>query len=275
MFGSFLITLREGLEAALIIGIILAYLARLGQRRHFGTVWLGTAVAILISLGAGWIFFATAAEFTGRAEQLFEGLVSLLAVGVLTYMIFWMRKQAINIKRELHARIDAALEKRSVLSLAALAFVAVLREGIETVLFMFALTRAVSPIFAVIGGILGLSLAVVLGYALYAGGRRLNLRTFFNVTGILIILIAAGLLAYGIHELNEAGIVPPVVEHVWDINFIINEKSTVGSLLKSLFGYNANPSLTEAVGYVVYLILIGWFFLRPARGKTEAVSERA
>ncbi len=156
MFGSFLITLREGLEAALIIGIILAYLAKLGQRRHFGTVWLGTAAAILIILGAGFIFFATAAEFKGRAEQLFEGLVSLLAVGVLTYMIFWMRKQAINIKRELHARIDAALEKRSVLALAALAFVAVLREGIETVLFMFAATRAVSPISSVIGGNIGI-----------------------------------------------------------------------------------------------------------------------
>lgn len=265
MFGSFLITLREGLEAALIIGIILAYLAKLGQRRHFGTIWLGTAVAVLISLVIGLIFFSTAAEFKGRTEQLFEGLISLLAVGVLTYMIFWMRKQAINIKRELQARIDAALEKRSVLALATLAFVAVLREGIETVLFMFAATRAVSPISSIIGGTLGLFLAVVLGYALYAGSSRLNLRSFFNVTGILIILFAAGLMAYGIHELNEAGIVPSVVEHVWDINSIINEKSMVGSLLKSLFGYNANPSLTEALGYVVYLVLIGWFFLRPPR----------
>ena len=183
MLSSLLITLREGLEAALIIGIILAYLARTDNRRGFKPVWLGISLAVLASLIAGATIYLLAGEFTGQAEEIFEGLAMFVAVGVLTWMIFWMRKQAVDIKVHLHAQIQSVLSGGSSLGLVLLAFVVVVREGIETVLFLFAATRvAESAALFAIGGLLGLALAVVIGYSIYRGTSRLNLRAFFNVT---------------------------------------------------------------------------------------------
>ena len=262
MLSSLLITLREGLEAALIIGIILAYLARTDNRQGFRQVWLGISLAVAVSLIAGVVIYFSAGELEGRAEQVFEGLALLTAAGVLTWMIFWMRKQAVNIKGHLHAQIQSALGSRSSVGLVVLVFVAVTREGIETVLFLFAATRvAESPILFAAGGLLGLAIAVGIGYSIYKGTSKLNLRLFFNVTSLLLILFAAGLLAHGIHEFHEAGIIPPVVEHVWDINHILPEKSTFGRFLAAIFGYNANPSLVEVVAYFAYLTLaLGAYF---------------
>ena len=262
MLSSLLITLREGLEAALIIGIILAYLARTDNRQGFRQVWLGISLAVAVSLIAGVVIYFSAGELEGRAEQVFEGLALLTAAGVLTWMIFWMRKQAVNIKGHLHAQIQSALGSRSSVGLVVLAFVAVTREGIETVLFLFAATRVgESPILFAAGGLLGLAIAVGIGYSIYKGTSKLNLRLFFNVTSLLLILFAAGLLAHGIHEFHEAGIIPPVVEHVWDINHILPEKSTFGRFLAAIFGYNANPSLVEVVAYFAYLTLaLGAYF---------------
>lgn len=263
MAASLLITLREGLEAALIIGIILAYLARTGNRDKAGTVWLGTLAAVVLSGLAGATIFLTAGSFEGRTEQLFEGTAMFTAVAVLTYMIFWMRKQAINIRAHLQAQVNTALLSGSRLALGLLAFVAVGREGIETALFMFAATKAASPFAATVGGLLGLGAAVILGYLLYRGTYRLNLRAFFNVTSVLLLLFAAGLLAHGIHEFHEAAVIPTVIDHVWDINPILDEKSTLGSFLKALFGYNGNPSLVEVFAWVSYLVLVGWAYFRP------------
>ncbi len=264
MLGSFLITLREGLEAALIIGIILAYLARTGNRQGFKPVWLGTSLAVLVSLIVGAIIYLLAGEFTGRAEEIFEGIAMFLAAGVLTWMIFWMRKQAINIKAHLHAQIQSVLIGGSLLGLATLAFIVVVREGIETVLFLFAATRvAESPVLFVVGGFLGLAVAIVIGYSIYKGSSGLNLRAFFNVTSIVLIVFAAGLLAHGIHEFHEAGLIPSVVEHVWDINHILPEKSTFGQFLTAIIGYNGNPSLVEVIVYPVYLVLVLWAYFRP------------
>lgn len=263
MAASVLITLREGLEAALIVGIILAYLARTGNRDKSGTVWLGTLAAISFSLLAGAIVFLTAGSFEGRTEELFEGTAMFTAASVLTYMIFWMRKQAINIRAHLQAQVNTALQSGSDLALGLLAFVAVGREGIETVLFMFAATTTASPVAATAGGLLGLAVAVVLGYLLYRGTYRLNLRAFFGVTSALLLLFAAGLLAYGIHEFHEAGVIPPVIEQVWNINPILDENSTLGSFLKALFGYNGNPSLVEVLAWASYLVLVGWAYFRP------------
>ncbi len=266
MLGSFLITLREGLEAALIIGIILAYLAKTDNRQGFKPIWLGVSLAVLVSLIAGAIFWRLAVEFTGRAEEIFEGLAMFLAVGVLTWMIFWMRKQAINIKVHLHAQIQSALTSGSALGLVVIAFVVVVREGIETVLFLFAATRvAESPVLFTVGGFLGLAIAIVIGYSIYKGSSRLNIRTFFNATSLVLIVFAAGLLAHGIHEFIEAGIIPPLVEHVWDINHILPEKSTFGLFLKAILGYNGNPSLIEVIAYPVYLALALVFYFRPVR----------
>ena len=264
MLGSLLITLREGLEAALVIGIILAYLAKTDNRSGFKYVWTGTGLAVLASLVAGALIYFLAGEFTGRAEEIFEGSAMFLAAGVLTWMIFWMRQQAINIKAHLHAQIQSVLTSGSTLGLILLAFVVVVREGIETVLFLFAaLTVAESPAAFTAGGLLGLVIAVLLGYSVYKGSARLNLRTFFNATSIVLIIFAAGLLAHGIHEFHEAGIIPPVIEHVWDINNILPEKSTFGRFLTALTGYNGNPSLVEVIAYAAYLALaLGLYFRR-------------
>ncbi|HXF81906.1 MAG TPA: iron uptake transporter permease EfeU [bacterium] len=274
MAASFLITLREGLEAALILGIILAYLSRTGNRDRAGSVWAGTAAAVLLSLGAGGMVFLTAGSIEGRAEEIFEGVAMFTAAAVLTYMIFWMRRQAINIRAHLQAQVHTALESGSALALGLLAFVAVGREGIETALFMFAAARTTSSYETTVGGLLGLAAAALLGYLLYRGTYRLNLRAFFNVTSILLLLFAAGLLAHGFHEFHEAAIIPPVIEHVWDINPILNENSTLGSFLKALFGYNGNPSLVEVLAWAGYLALVGWAYFRPATAR-ELQPQRA
>lgn len=274
MFSAFLITLREGLEAALIISIILAYLTRSDKRSAFKQVWLGTGLAIAVSLIAGAIIFVVAGEFTGRAEEIFEGIAMLLAAGVLTWMIFWMRKQAVGIRGHLQSQVQSALAGGSSFALLALTFVVVVREGVETALFLFATTRVEeSAVLSAVGGILGLAVAVVIGYGLYRGASRLNLRTFFNVTSLLLIVFAAGLLAHGIHEFQEAAIIPFVVEHVWDINHILPEGSGVGLFLKAIVGYNGNPSLIEVVGYVAYLAAVLGLYLRSTSGNTRRVVE--
>lgn len=267
MAASMLITLREGLEAALIVGIVLAYLTRIGSRERVAAVWAGTFGAVVLSVLIGGLIFLTAGEFEGRAEAVFEGTAMFTATGVLTYMIFWMRRQAIGARAHLVAQVNSALQAGGGFALGLLAFVAVGREGIETALFMFAATKAASPVAATAGGLLGLAAAVVLGFLLYRGTYRMNLRAFFNVTSVLLLLFASGLLAHGIHEFHEAGLIPPVIEHVWDINPILSETSTAGSFLRALFGYNANPSLIEVLAWAGYLGLVGWAYFRPATAK--------
>jgi len=265
MLGSLLITLREGLEAALIIGIILAYLDRTGNRKGFKHVWVGTTLAVALSIAAGAAIYLIAGEMSGAAEEIFEGLAMFLAAGILTWMIFWMRKQAVNIKAHLHAQVQSALTSGSSLALVLLAFFIVIREGIETVLFLFAATRvAESPALFTAGGLLGLVMAVLLGWSIYKGSAHLNLRAFFNVTSIVLIVFAAGLLAHGMHELHEANVIPPIIEHLWDINHIVPEQSVLGRFLTALTGYNANPSLLEAVVYGVYLVAAFLLYFRPA-----------
>ncbi len=261
MVPSLLITLREGLEAALITGIILAYLAKIGHRDHSRTVWAGVGFGVVASLLAGAVIFFTAGELEGRSEDLFEGTAMFAAVAVLTYMIFWMRKQAINIRAHLQAQVHTALESESTVALGLLAFVAVGREGIETALFMFAATKAATPVAAIAGGLLGLGTAVIVGYLLYRGTYRLNLRTFFNVTSVLLLVFAAGLLAQGIAEFHSAGIVTPL--RLWDAHRLLDEGSPVGAFLQSLLGYHQYPSLVQIVAYIAYLVLVGWGYFRP------------
>ncbi len=263
MLSALLITFREGLEAALIIGIILAYLVSTGNRDRSKAVWIGTGLAVVISLVVGVVIYFSAGQLEGRSEEIFEGIATLTAAGVLTWMIFWMRKQAVNIKKHLHAQIQSALGSGSTFGLLGLAFIAVVREGIETVLFLFAAVRvSESALLSALGGILGLAIAIGVGYGIYKGTSKLNLSTFFKVTGLLLILFAAGLLAYGIHELQEAGIIPVVIEHVWDINHVIPETSIIGRFLAAVFGYNANPSLLEVIAYCLFLgfTMVGYFY---------------
>jgi high-affinity iron transporter len=261
--GAALLTTREGLEASLIVGIVLAYLAKTDNRRYFGIIWAGTAAAVAVSVVTGAALFFTVGALEGRSEQIFEGIAMLSAVAVLTWMIFWMRKQAVNIKRELEARIEGAIVAGSAFGLASVVFFAVLREGWETALFLFAISESSSPLATTIGAVAGLVVAVTLGVGLYMGSRRLNLRQFFTVTGILLIVFAAGLLAHGIHEFQEAGLLPMTIEHVWNTNGIVSEGSTFGEFLTTLFGYNGNPSLLEVLAWLAYLSAALAFFLAP------------
>jgi high-affinity iron transporter len=261
--GAALLTTREGLEASLIVGIVLAYLAKTDNREFFRIIWAGTAAAVAASIASGAVLFFTVGELEGRAEQIFEGAAMFSAVAVLTWMIFWMRRQAANIKKELEAKLAGAIAAGSVVGLASVVFFAVLREGWETALFLFAISESSTPLSTSIGAGVGLTISITLGVALYMGSRRLNLRQFFTVTGILLIVFAAGLLAHGIHEWQEAGLLPLTVEHVWDTNGIVSEGSTSGEFLTALFGYNGDPSLLEVLAWASYLCLALWFFLRP------------
>jgi high-affinity iron transporter len=220
--AAFLVAMREGIEAALIISILLAYLKQIQAQDRSYLVWWGTGLAVAVSVLIGTVIFAIGAEFEGEAEQVFEGLVTLAAVGVLTWMIFWMRRQGARVKSELQERVDTALLTGG-FALAALAFVAVLREGVETALFIFAAAKGTAVDSGgvgaqVLGATLGLLVAVVLGVLLYRGGLRLNLRSFFRITGLLLIVVAAGLFAYSLHELQEAGWLPMLAGTAFDIS---------------------------------------------------------
>ena len=261
MLASFLLSLREGIEAALIIGIVLGALRKLHRTEMAPAVWYGAFSAVLVSLVTGVLLTAFGLSLEGAAEQIFEGVAMLLAAAVLTWMIFWMNRQARSLKGELESGVDQALSAGGTRALFSLAFLAVVREGIELALFLTAATFASDPRSTILGSLLGIGVAILLGWGLFASTVRLNVRRFFQVTGFLFILFAAGLVAHGVHEFNEAGLIPSVVEHVWDVNPILDEDSTTGSLLKALFGYNGNPSLTEVLAYLAYFVLI-YFSLR-------------
>ncbi len=269
MLASLLLSLREGLEAALIIGIVLGALHRLNRTEMAPAVWYGAFSAVLVSVVTGVALTAFGLSLEGAAEQIFEGFAMLLAASVLTWMIFWMNRQARYIKSNLEAGVNRASSTGGKRALFSLAFLAVVREGIELALFLTAATFATDTRSTIFGALLGLGAAVLLGWGLFATTIRLDLRRFFQVTGVLLILFAAGLVAYGVHEFNEAGWIPSVIEHVWNLNPILDESSTFGSMLKALFGYNGNPSLTEVLAYLGYYLAI---FLglrrtnRPAQG---------
>ncbi len=266
MGGAFIITLRDGLEAGLIVSIVLAYLKASGHRPHFRTVLLATVAAVALSLGVGAGIFVAAGEFEGRAEAAFAGFVTLTAVAFTSWMIVWMKRQAASIRRSLEREVATAIGMGSVLALALIPFSAVLREGLEASVFLFAATRTSTPLESTVGAAAGIVLAIGLAWGIYSGAYRLNLRLFFNVTGILLIFLAAGLLAHGMSELQEASLLPTFA-HVWDMNHIIDDESGVGLWLKAVLGYNGNPSLLEVIAYPIYLAVAFWYFLalRPPR----------
>jgi len=269
MLPSYLLSLREGLEAALIIGIVLGALQKIRRTDLAPALWMGALAALAVSILTAVILTLFGLSLEDGAEQIYEGITMLLAAGILTWMIFWMSKQAKNIKAELEEGINKAVATTGKRAVFGLAFLAVVREGVELALFITAAFFAgnsenvtTNIILTLTGVVLGLGTAVLLGWSLLAATARLNLRRFFQITGYLLILFAAGLVAHGIHEFNEVGWIPEIIEHVWDVNAIIDETSVFGELLKTLFGYNGNPSLTEVIGYVTYLGITVFFFTR-------------
>ena len=275
MVASFLITLREGLEAALIVGIVLSVLRKLGRADRSRPVWLGVAGAVVVSTVAGLAFNALGVAVGGRGEEIFEGIAMLLAAGVLTWMIFWMQRQGRQVQVELERDVRHAVSVGRNWALFSLSFVAVVREGIETVLFLTAAAFSATAGQTLIGGALGLVVAIVVGWLIFALGKELDVRVFFRATSVLLILFAAGLLAHGAHELQEAALLPTFVEHVWDINPILDENGPLGSFLKALFGYNGNPSLLEVISYVAYFVAIGLLNWRGWQEPVRAASTHA
>jgi high-affinity iron transporter len=256
MIAALLLAFREGLEAALIIGIVLGLLERMGRNDQRRMVWLGAGLAAALSLAVGLGLQALGVAFEGRAEEIFEGTAMLLAAGVLTWMIFWMARQGRAIQSELERDVRQASLSGGRWALFSLAFLAVLREGIELALFLTAAAMTAGAGATLFGGVAGLLVAAVAGWVLFATTRRLDVGAFFRVTSILLIFVAAGLVAHGVHEFNEAGLIPPIVEQVWDTNPVLDEGSTGGQLLKALFGYNGNPSLTEVLAYAGYWAVV-------------------
>lgn len=272
MLPTYLLSLREGLEAALIIGIVLGAVSKIRRKDLAPAVWLGTLSAVIISILTAIILTSFGMSLEERAEQIFEGVTMLIAAGILTWMIFWMGKQARFLKSELEDGVNKAAASTGKRAVFWLAFMAVVREGVELAIFITAAFFAggedqvtTNIIQTLAGTILGLGTAVLLGYTIFATSLRLDLRRFFQVTGVLLILFAAGLVAHGVHEFNEVGWIPGVVEHIWDVNMILDENSIAGQLLKTLFGYNGNPSLTEMITYFVYIAVVTVFWRRDNR----------
>ena len=274
MIAAVVLAFREGLEAVLILGIVLGVLQRIHRADQARFVWMGAGVATILSLAGGVGLVALGISFEGEAEQIFEGTAMLLAAAVLTWMIFWMGRQGRAIQVDLERDVREASSARRGWALFSLAFVAVLREGIELALFLTAAALTATAVATIVGGLIGLGAAAVAGWLLFATTSRLDLRTFFRVTSVLLILFAAGLVAHGVHEFNEAGLIPPGIEHVWDVNPILDENSGVGQVLKALLGYNGNPSLTEVLAYAGYwaVILVAVWY---SRARSERVAAPA
>ena len=266
MISSFVITFREALEAALIVSILLAYLGKIGRKDLNKYLYLGTGLAILTSVLLGGVVLAFYGGLPKGAENVFEGAASITATIVLTYMIFWMAKNARTIRSELQEKVDSAVTTGYVFGISTLAFVSVFREGLETVLFLTAL--AVADMFGtIVGMLLGIGVVLGLAFLIMKGVYRMNIQKFFKYTSVILVIFAAGLLGYGVHEFIEAGILPSIIEHVWDINppdvmNPLHENGAIGSLLKALVGYDGNPELLRVLVYVGYWLIIGYYLLR-------------
>ena len=265
MGAAFLITLREGLEIALVLAILVSYLVKSERRSEVVHVWKGSGVAVGFCVVAGLLFHWFVGEFEGKAEQFIEGTIAIVAASVLTWMIFWMRQHARTMGAGFRAAVDAATTTRA---LATIAFVAVLREGLETVLFLLsAETSSSSGTSVVIGGLAGLAVAAVLGRLVYAGGNKLNLRTFFNVTGALLILFAAGLFGKFFHEYRELlGFESGwLVSPAWSLSSGIWAEGTFYDFMKGFFGWHYSYEKVRLFLYFAYLLPVTWFFVKGSK----------
>ncbi|PYE90528.1 iron uptake transporter permease EfeU [Phyllobacterium leguminum] len=272
MFVPFLIMLREGVEAALIVGIIASYLRQTGRGAWMPVVWIGILLALALSLAVGAALQFASAEFPQKTQELFEAVIGIVAVGVLTSMVFWMRKAARSIKAELHQSIDAAFETSTNrgLGLILMVFFAVAREGLESVFFLLAAFQQSDGMAGPLGALLGVIAAIAIGYGIYIGGLKLNLRRFFRWTGVFILFVAAGILANSVKALHEAGLWNHLQTVVFDMSNLLPLDSPLGSLLSGMFGYIDTPTVSELTAYVAFIIPALVFFLAPPSGAPKA-----
>lgn len=270
MLPSFILSLREGIEAALVIGIVLASIRQMHRTDLKSAIWAGTGSAALISLLTAIVLTRLGLELKDPGEGVFEGITMLLAAGILTWMIFWMNQRASNIKAELESSVLRASQAGK-WSLFGLAFIAVLREGVELALFLTAATFSSSTRGTILGGLLGLGTAIFLGWSFFATTVRLDLGRFFHVTGLLLLVFAAGLVGRSTGELVLIGWIPALIGHVWDLGGLISEGSVLGQTLGALFGYSASPSLIQVLVYMVYLGTVVGLLTTSRRPRTRPV----
>ncbi len=269
MFGNYLIGLREGLEASLVVCILVAYLVKTGRRDALRPVWLGIAIACALSLAFGAMLEFGTQELTFEAQELLGGTLSIISVGLVTWMVFWMKRTARHLKADLHGRLDTALAMGTG-ALVATAFLAVGREGLETALFVWASVRASGEGSSapLIGVLLGIGTAIVLGYLFYRGTLKINLAKFFRWTGAMLVVVAAGVLAYGVHDLQEARFLGGLGDRAFDISETIPPDSWYGTLLKGVFNFQPDPTVLQLTVWLLYLVPVLTLFLvdrgRPA-----------
>ncbi|MFD7908088.1 MULTISPECIES: iron uptake transporter permease EfeU [unclassified Kitasatospora] len=254
MFGNYLIGLREGLEASLVVCILIAYLVKTDRRDKLPPVWLGVGSAVVLSMAFGAVLQFGSSQLTFEAQEALGGSLSIVSVGLVTWMVFWMRRTARHLKTELHGKLDAAIAMGTT-ALVVTAFLAVGREGLETALFIWSAVQATDDGWnPLAGAALGLLTAVVLGWLFYRGALRINLAKFFTWTGAMLVVVAAGVLAYGVHDLQEAGWLPGLHSLAFDISSTIPKDSWYGTLLKGVFNFQPDPTVLQLVVWLGYLL---------------------
>ena len=267
MLSNFLIGIREGLEAALIVGILIAYIVKVGNRKHLAAVWAGVATALAISFATGGFLAFTSAELTERGEQFFAGTTSFIAVALVTWMVFWMKRAARGLREELHGKVATALTTGP-LTVALAAFFAVVREGLETAVFVYANFRtATSNSAPALGLTFGLLSAVALGWLIYRRAITINLSKFFTITGVALVIVAAGVLAYGVHEYQELGWLPGEGTYAWNISQWMSPDSVAAAFLQGTLGFRTKFSWVELLTWGAFLALVLPAYLRKGQAR--------
>ncbi|MFJ5234708.1 iron uptake transporter permease EfeU [Kitasatospora sp. NPDC088391] len=262
MFANYLIGLREGLEASLVVCILIAYLVKTGRKDRLGPVWTGVGSAVALSMAFGAVLQFGSNQLSFEAQEALGGSLSIIAVGLVTWMVFWMRRTARHLKSELHGKLDAALAMGTV-ALVVTSFLAVGREGLETALFIWTAVQATGDGWnPLVGAVLGLLTSAVLGWLFYRGALKINLAKFFTWTGGMLVVVAAGVLAYGVHDLQEAAWLPGLHDQAFNISSTVPVDSWYGTLLKGVFNFQPDPTVVQVTVWLLYLVPTLFFFFR-------------
>jgi high-affinity iron transporter len=273
VLANYLIGLREGLEAALIVGILVAYIVKVGRRDVLSKLWTGIGIAVVVPLGVGALLTWGPYGMSFEAQEILGGGLSLVAVGFVTWMIFWMGKTARTMKSTLQNKLDSALVGAG-WGVVILAMLSVGREGIETALFVWATVASVGGAWEpAVGAILGILSAALLGFLLYRGMVKINLGTFFTWTGAFLILVAGGVFAYGVGDLQEAGVLPGGA-HAYDISTLIPSSSWYGTVLQGIVNFNPSPSWLQVIAWVGYIGVVSFFYVRQHRSAGTPAASR-
>jgi high-affinity iron transporter len=273
---TFVIGLREGLEAALIVGIVAAFLRQQGRSDSLRWMWLGVAAAVVLCGGVAYALHVAEENLPQREQEQLETVIALAAVGMITWMIVWMRRHSADLKGDLQHRASVALVEGSAIGLVVMAFLAVLREGLETAVFMLAaFQQSDRPGLTGTGAILGVFVAVVLGYLIYRGGVKINLSKFFRVTGVVLVLVGAGLLAFAVHTAHEAGWWNLLLDRAIDLRWIIDPGSVQSALITGMFGIQPEPTRGELLAFLLYAVPMTIYVCRPTRAPARAAAPPA